>query len=46
MLRICEVCGCQEEMEETEAEMQKTNILHLCENCQNDRRMPESHFLF
>jgi hypothetical protein len=37
-MRICEVCGLEEEMENQENESMTMGSLHICENCRNDRR--------
>lgn len=37
-VKVCEVCGIVEESEQLDNEVEQTRILHLCENCQNDRR--------
>jgi ribosome-binding protein aMBF1 (putative translation factor) len=37
-MKRCEVCGSVEEMEEIEMGMKQTQFLHVCENCQNDRK--------
>lgn len=37
MMKVCEVCGSVEELENQENELEQTRILHLCENCQKDR---------
>ena len=37
-MKRCEVCGSVEEMEEIGMEMKQTQFLHVCENCQNDRK--------
>ncbi|HYK71962.1 MAG TPA: hypothetical protein VEV44_02360 [Pseudoneobacillus sp.] len=37
-MKVCEVCGLEEEMEAVESEVSQTRLLHLCENCQNDRK--------
>ncbi|MFC3885147.1 hypothetical protein ACFOU2_17400 [Bacillus songklensis] len=37
-MRVCEVCGREEEMENQENESMMTSSLHLCENCQHDRQ--------
>jgi hypothetical protein len=34
-MRVCELCGTEEEMEN---ESEQTRRLHLCENCRNDRK--------
>jgi ribosome-binding protein aMBF1 (putative translation factor) len=36
-MRVCEICGQEEEMENG-SENNQRRILHVCENCQNDRR--------
>ncbi|MDP4162626.1 MAG: hypothetical protein Q8898_05925 [Bacillota bacterium] len=36
-MKVCEVCGSVEETEQGKNEVEH-RILHLCENCQNDRR--------
>ncbi|WP_409292526.1 hypothetical protein [Peribacillus sp. SCS-37] len=36
-MKICELCGSEQEMEQEELEETKARILHVCENCQNDR---------
>ncbi|MBM7692085.1 ribosome-binding protein aMBF1 (putative translation factor) [Peribacillus deserti] len=36
-MRICELCGSEQEMEIEDTESERTRILHVCENCQNDR---------
>jgi ribosome-binding protein aMBF1 (putative translation factor) len=37
-MKRCEVCGSVEGNEETEIDMKHTQFLHVCENCQNDRK--------
>ncbi|HZG70959.1 MAG TPA: hypothetical protein VEY51_05405 [Chondromyces sp.] len=37
-MRVCEVCGMEEEMEEQEHRSTPRRIIHVCENCQHDRR--------
>ena len=37
-MKRCEVCGSVKEMEEIGMEMKQTQFLHVCENCQNDRK--------
>ncbi|WP_442599789.1 hypothetical protein [Neobacillus sp. D3-1R] len=37
-MKVCEVCGLEEEIEVGEEEGMQTRMLHLCENCQNDRK--------
>lgn len=36
---VCEVCGLEEEMENDEDQVMQTAILHICENCRNDRKI-------
>lgn len=38
-MKICEVCGIEEEMENSEGSVLQSSMLHVCENCRNDRRM-------
>jgi len=38
-MKVCEVCGEIEEMEDKEMEVKQTNLLHVCEKCQNDRKL-------
>lgn len=37
-MRKCEICGNEEEMENTE-ELVGVSHLHLCETCQGDRKI-------
>ena len=37
-MKRCEVCGSVEEIEENGMVMKQTQFLHVCENCQNDRK--------
>ncbi|SDN06986.1 hypothetical protein SAMN04488137_3354 [Fictibacillus solisalsi] len=37
-MKKCEICGVEEQLEKSEME-DSPKILHLCENCQNDRRL-------
>ncbi|MGG5254149.1 hypothetical protein ACQYAD_11700 [Neobacillus sp. SM06] len=41
-MKICEVCGAKEEVEANEEESFSSVILHVCENCREDRKL--SHF--
>jgi len=36
-LKICEVCGKEEGLNE-ESVKNGTHLIHICENCQSDRR--------
>ena len=38
-MKRCEVCGSVEEIEKSEIEVKQTQSLHVCENCQNDRKL-------
>lgn len=38
-MRVCEVCGCEEKIENKENELIQTGLLHICESCQNDRKV-------
>ena len=37
-MKQCEVCGTIEGIEENEIEVKQSHLLHVCENCQNDRK--------
>lgn len=37
-MKICEVCGHEEENEIDDLIAMQTPIIHVCENCQRDRR--------
>ena len=37
-MKRCEVCGSVEGKEETEMDMKQSQFLHVCGNCQNDRK--------
>ncbi|MFD4930346.1 hypothetical protein ACFWMS_15690 [Peribacillus butanolivorans] len=38
-MRVCELCGLEEELENVNKdESVPTRMLHLCENCRNDRK--------
>ncbi|WP_199880659.1 hypothetical protein [Bacillus massiliglaciei] len=38
-MKICELCGMEEETENNgKTEAVQTRMLHLCENCRNDRK--------
>lgn len=39
-MKICEVCGSEEQVELEGNEPTRTRILHLCENCRTDRKFP------
>lgn len=41
-MKICEVCGLEEEMENSEDALMQTSLLHICENCRNDRKISVS----
>ncbi|MDQ0245527.1 hypothetical protein J2S09_003104 [Bacillus fengqiuensis] len=36
-MRVCELCGIEEEVEMDEHEQMPIRMLHICESCQNDR---------
>jgi ribosome-binding protein aMBF1 (putative translation factor) len=38
-MKLCEVCGTVEEMEKSEIEVKQFQLLHVCESCQNDRKL-------
>ncbi|WP_251550737.1 hypothetical protein [Neobacillus muris] len=38
-MRICEVCGQEEEVENPEMIVMKSALIHVCENCRNDRQI-------
>jgi hypothetical protein len=38
-MKICEVCGIEEEMENSEDAVMQTGLLQVCENCRNDRKI-------
>ncbi|WP_170008134.1 hypothetical protein [Bacillus fonticola] len=38
-MRVCEVCGAEEEVMNLDSqEVAHTRMLHLCEDCRNDRK--------
>ncbi|MCM3672003.1 hypothetical protein M3181_24130 [Mesobacillus maritimus] len=39
MMKVCEVCGLQEEWNESEKDeiRMETGLLHVCDNCKQDR---------
>ncbi|MBP0725742.1 hypothetical protein J5Y03_11220 [Bacillus sp. RG28] len=37
-MKVCEVCGSEEQMEHEGNELSSTRVLHLCESCITDRR--------
>ncbi|MGX9134317.1 hypothetical protein ACWV26_08045 [Rummeliibacillus sp. JY-2-4R] len=39
MIKVCEVCGYEENMEIGENEQSGTRMLHICENCRTDRNI-------
>lgn len=40
MMKVCEVCGFEENEELENNEQPSTRMLHLCENCRTDRDFP------
>lgn len=36
---VCEVCGLEEEIENGDEQVIQSAILHICENCRNDRKI-------
>jgi hypothetical protein len=37
-MKICEVCGSKEELENNEQETMESVTLHVCESCREDRK--------
>jgi ribosome-binding protein aMBF1 (putative translation factor) len=37
-MKICEVCGSKEDMENNDLETMESVILHVCESCREDRK--------
>jgi hypothetical protein len=37
-MKVCEVCGSQEEWETEKSDFVQTTFLHICEQCQSDRK--------
>jgi ribosome-binding protein aMBF1 (putative translation factor) len=36
-MKVCEICGSVDEVEEQEMEVSSSKILHICEDCRKDR---------
>lgn len=41
-MKICEICGSKEEIENNDQATMSSVILHVCESCREDRKLP--HF--
>ncbi len=39
MMRVCEVCGSEEDVIREGNEVTRTRMLHLCDNCRTDRQI-------
>ncbi len=40
-MKVCEVCGSIDRMVQEENELSSSKrVLHVCENCRNDRKFP------
>lgn len=41
-MKVCEVCGSEEEMEMSQNEewQLQAGVLHVCEHCRTDRQLP------
>jgi ribosome-binding protein aMBF1 (putative translation factor) len=37
-MRVCEICGIKEEMEQNVEGTIETVVLHVCKSCQEDRK--------
>lgn len=36
-MRVCEVCGAEEQMEIESSVVMQIRMLHICDNCRSDR---------
>lgn len=37
-MRVCEICGMKEDVEKNDSEKIEAVILHICENCREERK--------
>ncbi|WP_462413535.1 hypothetical protein [Neobacillus sp. Marseille-QA0830] len=37
-MKICEVCGQEEELDNQESNVMQSSLIHVCENCRSDRK--------
>ncbi|MFJ7754395.1 hypothetical protein ACQKGI_18440 [Peribacillus muralis] len=44
-MKVCEVCGAEEELDQDGSGQEQMRILHLCETCRSERSFASQSFI-